>query len=106
MLRETTPADVAVVVAATGLIWVGSGWLEGAAERLSAHYGLPAVIQGSIVADATGVLTLSTVLRFTLLRTDLVLTDAESYALLAAYLAFVAWVAGETVGAVDLVVGA
>ena len=59
-----------------------------------------------VVAVATGVLTLSTVLRFTLLRTNLVLTDAESYALLAAYLAFVAWVAGETVGAVDLVVGA
>jgi cation:H+ antiporter len=49
VLPETTPAAVAVVVAATGLIWVGSGWLEGAAERLSAHYGLPAVVQGSIV---------------------------------------------------------
>jgi hypothetical protein len=52
------------------------------------------------------VLTISTVLRSTLLRTDLVLTDAESYALFAAYFPFVAWVAGETVGAVDLVVGA
>ena len=64
------------------------------------------MVQGSIVAIAAGLLTLSTVLRFTLLRTDLVLTDAESDALLAAYLAFVAWVAGETVGLVVLVVGA
>ena len=38
-----------LVVATTGLIWVGSGWLERAAERLSAHYGLPAVVQGSVV---------------------------------------------------------
>ena len=64
------------------------------------------MVQWSIVAVATGVLTHSTVLLLTLLRTDLVVTDAESYALLAAYLAFVAWVAGETVGEVDLVVGA
>ena len=47
VLPKTTPAAVAVVVAATGLIWVGSGWLEGQRERLSAHYGLPAVVQGS-----------------------------------------------------------
>ncbi|PSP48944.1 hypothetical protein BRC75_05185 [Halobacteriales archaeon QH_7_69_31] len=84
VLPETTPAAVAVVVAATGLIRAGNVWLEGAAERLSAQFGLPAVVQGSIVAIAAGLLTLSTVLRFTLLRTDLVLTDAESYALLAA----------------------
>ncbi|WP_435181797.1 sodium:calcium antiporter [Halorussus sp. AFM4] len=39
----------AVILAATGLIWFGSGWLESAAERLAAHYGLPAVVQGSII---------------------------------------------------------
>jgi cation:H+ antiporter len=38
-----------VIVAATGFIWFGSGWLEESAEHLSAHYGLPAVVQGSIV---------------------------------------------------------
>ena len=41
--------DVAVIVATTGAIWVGSGWLEGAAESLSGYYGLPPVVQGSIV---------------------------------------------------------
>ncbi|WP_254531469.1 sodium:calcium antiporter [Natrinema gelatinilyticum] len=38
-----------VVVIATGFIWFGSGWLEESAEQLSAYYGLPAVVQGSIV---------------------------------------------------------
>jgi len=37
---------VAVIAVATGAIWVGSGWLEEAAETLSAYYGLPAVVQG------------------------------------------------------------
>jgi len=49
-LVPQTPAVLAVVVvAATGLIWVGSGWLEESAEALSRHYGLPEVIQGSVV---------------------------------------------------------
>ena len=38
-----------VVAAATGFIWLGSGWLAEAAETLSGYYGLPAVVQGSIV---------------------------------------------------------
>lgn len=38
-----------VIVAATGFIWFGSGWLEESAERLAAHYGLPPVVQGSVV---------------------------------------------------------
>jgi len=38
-----------VIVAASVAIWFGSGWLEAAAERLSSHYGVPAVVQGSIV---------------------------------------------------------
>jgi cation:H+ antiporter len=52
-----------------------------------------------------GVLTVATVLLFTVLRTDLTLTNTESYALLGTYLLFVAWVVGETVGVVDLVIG-
>jgi cation:H+ antiporter len=41
--------DVAVVLVATGAIWVGSGWLESSAESLSLYYGLPPVVQGSVV---------------------------------------------------------
>lgn len=49
-LLPTTPlVNVVLIVAATGVIWLGSGWLETAAEHLSAYYGLPAVVQGSIV---------------------------------------------------------
>lgn len=49
-LVPQTPAVFTVVVAvATGLIWIGSGWLEESAEALSRHYGLPEVIQGSVV---------------------------------------------------------
>ncbi|AXG07197.1 sodium:calcium antiporter [Haloplanus rubicundus] len=47
-------------------------------------------------------LTVATLVLFTLLRTDLSLTDREAYVLLAAYVAFVGWVALETVGAVGL----
>jgi len=49
LLSHTPIVDVFVVFVATGLIWMGSGWLEGSAERLSMYYGLPAVVQGSIV---------------------------------------------------------
>ena len=48
-LPNTPIVNGTVVLVATGLIWIGSGWLETSAERLSAHYGLPAVVQGSIV---------------------------------------------------------
>lgn len=41
--------DSAIILATTAAIWVGSGWLEGSAEQLSAYYGLPPVVQGSIV---------------------------------------------------------
>ncbi|MFB6152686.1 MAG: sodium:calcium antiporter [Halodesulfurarchaeum sp.] len=40
---------VLVIGLATGFIWWGSGWLESSAENLSTYYGLPAVIQGSVV---------------------------------------------------------
>ena len=49
LLPDTPIASVAVVVVTTGFIWFGSGWLESSAERLSTHYGLPEVIQGSVV---------------------------------------------------------
>lgn len=39
-----------VVVVGTALVWKGSVWLEGAANQLSAYYGLPAIVQGAIVA--------------------------------------------------------
>lgn len=48
-LSAGSVVHVAVIALASGAIWVGSGWLEGAAERLSGYYGLPAVVQGSIV---------------------------------------------------------
>ena len=49
LLPDTPLVAALVVVAATGVIWVGSGLLEASAERLSAYYGLPAVVQGSVV---------------------------------------------------------
>lgn len=49
LLPETPIVDLVLIVVATGVIWLGSGWLEESAEELSAYYGLPAVIQGSIV---------------------------------------------------------
>jgi len=35
---------------ATALVWKGSLYLEGAADRLALYYGLPAIVQGSIIA--------------------------------------------------------
>jgi cation:H+ antiporter len=49
LLPDTTAVHVLVILVATALIWKGSGWLESSAEHLSAHYGLPAVVQGSLV---------------------------------------------------------
>ena len=49
LLPNTPVVDVTVVVVATGFVWLGSGWLEESAEQLAAHYGLPAVVQGSVV---------------------------------------------------------
>lgn len=48
-LLATPAGNVGIILVATVVIWVGSGWLENAAERLSLHYGLPPVIQGSVV---------------------------------------------------------
>jgi cation:H+ antiporter len=42
--------DAGILLVATGVIWVGSSWLERASEKLSGYYGLPQVVQGSVVA--------------------------------------------------------
>ena len=39
-----------VTLAATAVVWKGSGMLEEASDRLAVYYGLPPVIQGSVVA--------------------------------------------------------
>ncbi|WP_137284723.1 sodium:calcium antiporter [Halorussus salinisoli] len=39
-----------VAVVATGVIWKGSVLLEESAEKLAAYYGLPAIVQGAVVA--------------------------------------------------------
>ncbi|OYR42632.1 sodium:calcium antiporter [Halorubrum sp. Ib24] len=49
ILPDSPLFHVAVIAGATAAIWVGSGWLEESAQTLSAYYGLPAVVQGSIV---------------------------------------------------------
>ncbi len=41
--------NLAVVVVATGVVWLASGWLERSADTLAGHYGLPPVVQGSII---------------------------------------------------------
>ncbi|MCU4717538.1 sodium:calcium antiporter [Halapricum hydrolyticum] len=45
----TLAVDVVIILLTTGVIWIGSGWLENASERLATYYGLPEVVQGSIV---------------------------------------------------------
>jgi cation:H+ antiporter len=62
-----------------------------------------APVSFTIAAPMMGVLTLATILLFTVLRTDLTLTTLESYALLVAYLVFIGWVIGETVGVFELI---
>jgi len=49
-MSESLAVDVAVVFLATGVIWIGSEWLEGSSAKLAAHYDLPPVVQGGIVA--------------------------------------------------------
>jgi cation:H+ antiporter len=65
-----------------------------------------ATINFEVAVPMMGVLTLATILLFTVLRTDLKLTDIEAYTLLASYLVFVAWIIAETVGYTDLIHGA
>jgi len=49
-MAGSTALAVGIVLVATGAVWLGSAWLEGASEDLSGYYGLPQVVQGSIVA--------------------------------------------------------
>ncbi|MFB6268819.1 MAG: sodium:calcium antiporter [Halobacterium sp.] len=41
---------LALAAAATGVVWAGSTRLERSADRLAAHYRLPPVVQGAVVA--------------------------------------------------------
>lgn len=34
----------------TGVIWLGSGWLETSSERLATHYRLSPIVQGAVIA--------------------------------------------------------
>ncbi|MEO1373415.1 MAG: sodium:calcium antiporter, partial [Cyanobacteria bacterium J06635_10] len=40
---------IGVIVISTAVVWVGSFFLESAAEGLSEHYELPPVVQGGVV---------------------------------------------------------
>lgn len=39
-----------LALVATGLVWVGATALEGAADRLAIYYGVPAIVQGAVIA--------------------------------------------------------
>ncbi|WP_338728640.1 sodium:calcium antiporter [Haladaptatus sp. DJG-WS-42] len=54
MVLDLVPPDApgiatVAILAGTVVTWFGSQWFEESAERLSAYYGLPAVVQGSVV---------------------------------------------------------
>ena len=49
LVPATPPAAALVIAVTTAIIWLGSGWLERSADELAAYYGLPAVVQGSVV---------------------------------------------------------
>ncbi|NGM69845.1 sodium:calcium antiporter [Natronolimnobius sp. AArcel1] len=43
-------ALLVIATVATGVVWKGSTWLEAAANDLAAGYGVPAVVQGAVIA--------------------------------------------------------
>jgi len=49
VLPDATAVNVVVIVVASGFIWLASGWLEEAAENLAVYYGLPPVVQGTVI---------------------------------------------------------
>jgi len=51
-MADSLLVAAAVIVVGTALIWLGSGWLETASQRLAVSYDLPPVVQGSIIAAA------------------------------------------------------
>jgi cation:H+ antiporter len=61
-----------------------------------------AVVNFSVGAPMMGVLTLATLIVFTVMRSQMTLTSIEAWGLIAIYLAFVCWMSVETYGAVDL----
>ncbi|ADJ14582.1 sodium:calcium antiporter [Halalkalicoccus jeotgali] len=40
---------VVLALVGTAVVWTASDWLETSADRLSAYYGLPAIVQGALV---------------------------------------------------------
>ena len=65
-----------------------------------------APIDFAIAVPTMGFLTLATVLLFTVLRTDLSLSDRESYGLFVTYLGFVCWMVAETMDVTNFIPGA
>ncbi|AGN02545.1 Na+/Ca2+-antiporter [Salinarchaeum sp. Harcht-Bsk1] len=49
IVPDVTPVHLVVIAIASVAVWIGSAWLETSAEDLSAYYGLPPVVQGSVV---------------------------------------------------------
>ncbi|WP_049922689.1 sodium:calcium antiporter [Halopiger djelfimassiliensis] len=43
---------LALAAVATAVVWKGSTWLETSADRIAVGYGVPAVVQGAIIAAA------------------------------------------------------
>ncbi len=41
---------VALAVVGTAVVWIGADQLEDAADRLAAYYGVPAIVQGAVLA--------------------------------------------------------
>ena len=46
---SSLPVASLLAVVSVGIIWKGSEWLEGSAERLSKYYGLPVAVHGAVV---------------------------------------------------------
>lgn len=62
-------ADLGLAAVATAVVWVGSNWLEKAADRLAAGYGVPALVQGAMIAAVgSSIPEVATVLVATLLH--------------------------------------
>ncbi|WP_396611669.1 sodium:calcium antiporter [Haloferax sp. S1W] len=49
LLPSTPATNVLLIVVATAFIWLGSGWLEESADHLASYYGLPPIVQGTII---------------------------------------------------------
>ena len=49
-MAESIGFAVGIILVTTAFVWLGSSWLESASEELAEYYGLPEVVQGSVVA--------------------------------------------------------